>query len=107
VPIPAGFKDWGDHDLAYRGMETSEFECASDAASKICFGIQVFSSEGCPGGVTVGLSVYDEDVDPETPISEASGVTPPIDPGGTQQVVIGETTGFDGNGTASLESMRC
>lgn len=87
-------------------MPVEEFECTPEQTTG-CFGIQIFSNAGCPAGATITLDVYNEDVDPELLIGQATGITLPIDPGGTQQAVIGDTTGFEGTASAQISTITC
>ncbi|MEO5834581.1 MAG: hypothetical protein ABIR83_14575 [Nakamurella sp.] len=103
--LPPGFYG-ADTDLGYRPMTTDEFDCAPDQVSG-CFGILVFSVEGCPPGATVTVGIFDKAVDPTNPIGAAIGVTPAIAAGGIQPVVIADSTGVDGQLTARIQSVTC
>ncbi len=87
-------------------MTLGEFECTADQAAG-CFGIKVFSPTDCAAGATVVLEINNEDEDPAVVIGEATGTTPPIAAGQTQQAIIGDSTGFEGTASASIKKITC
>lgn len=103
--LPPGFYV-ADTDLGYRPMATEEFDCAPGQGSG-CFGIMVFSVNGCPAGAIVTVGIFDKAVDPINPLGSATGLTPAIAPGGTQPVVIADSTGATGQLTARIRSVTC
>ncbi len=103
--LPPGFYAAGA-ELGYRPMTTDEFDCTADQTSG-CFGIMVFSAPGCPAGASVTVGIFDKSVDPDNPLGTATGTTPPIDPDGSQAVVIGDTTGIAANLTARVQQVVC
>lgn len=105
-PPPAGFYAAEGGNLAYRPMSTDEFDCTPDQVSG-CFGIMVFSEPGCAAGASVTVGIFDKAVDPDTAIGTASGTTAPILPGGSQGVVIGDSTGVAANLTARVQQVVC
>ena len=103
--LPPGFYAAGAA-LGYRPMTTDEFDCTTDQTSG-CFGFMVFSAPGCPAGAAVTVGIFDKATDPDNPVGTATGTTPPIDPDGSQAVVIGDTTGIAANLTARVQQVVC
>ena len=103
--LPPGFYTAGA-ELGYRPMSTDEFDCTTDQTSG-CFGIMVFSAPGCPAGASVTVGIFDKATDPDNPVGTATGTTPPIDPDGSQAVVIADTTGIAANLTARVQQVVC
>jgi hypothetical protein len=107
VPLPYALPDgfgWVEPDrgLAARQLGYDEFECRQ--GQPFCFGIEVFTGEGCPGGATVTMSIHAASDNAE--IGEASDTTAPLRPGGRGKAIIG----YEDYGlaiTADLESIDC
>lgn len=97
--LPAGFTGWDD-DLAFRPVPGKDLVCSDDQVNG-CYGVDVFSAAGCPGGAKVDLTFHDAD---DNVIGEASGSTDAIDAGAIERVVIGDTTESTG---AHLKDLSC
>jgi hypothetical protein len=101
--LPPGFGWFKPYDgIAVRLMEISEFECRE--GQRKCFGIEVFSGAGCPGGATVTMTMHAATNDAE--VGHSSQTTSAIPAGGIAAAIVG----YDPRGvsvTGELTGISC
>lgn len=91
--LPGGFGWFKPYDgIGVRLMDASEFECR-DGQPK-CFGIEVFSGPGCPGGATVMMTMHATTNEAE--VGQSRETTAAIPAGGWEEAIVG----YDPHGIA-------
>ena len=96
---PAGYDDWGA-GVAAKWADDAAFECPEESES--CWGVDIFSANGCPNGVFLALDLYRE----EQQVDTLDATTSAMNAGDNLQVVLGQS----GNGTgltAELVTVTC
>ena len=96
---PDGFDDWGDR-VGAKWSDQTTFTCPDSSDS--CWGVDLYSERGCPGGILVVLDVFRD----QTKLAVIDETTAAVAPGATSNLVLGQT----GNGTgltAKIATISC
>ena len=96
---PDGFDDWGER-VGAKWSDQTTFTCPDSSDS--CWGVDLFSERGCPGGILVVLDVFRD----QTKLTVIDGTTAAVTPGAMVNLVLGQT----GNGTgltAKIATITC
>lgn len=99
-----GFEYFDFEDGIYlRWAEDHEYQCAADQVDG-CWGLLVFSTTGCSGGVNVTLSISGAD---GATVGTANGATTGLEPNTQQLLILGDSTGYPGDPLAFVDSALC